>query len=59
MTDLTNPRKVHECGGQQVISMPRDWMREHGIAEGDQFRLEATDNGFQAVKVEWSTVDDV
>lgn len=58
MPDQTNPRKVYQTGGNWVVSLPKGWADDCGIELGDRFVLEETDNGFQAVKVEFRVASD-
>lgn len=59
MTGQTNPRKVYETGGNVVVSLPRSLREEASIDVGDRVVLEATDDGFLAVKVEFRRAADV
>jgi len=53
MTETTSPRKLTTSGGMTVVSIPSGFLDEVGLEKGDRLVLEATENGFEASKVEW------
>lgn len=56
MTAQTNPRTLYTSGNATVISLPKEFREETGIELGDQFILEETESGFQAIEVEMKVV---
>lgn len=53
MEDQTNPRKLTTSGGMTVVSIPDEFLDDVGLEMGDRVVLQPTDEGFEAVPVEW------
>jgi len=56
MPTQTNPRTITTSGGMTVVSIPDSFLDQLDVEVGDQVVLRETENGFEAIPVEWREV---